>query len=148
MYEVLLHAIDFFESNNKFYKKLILLQPTSPFRKAAQIFEAYKLFNAELEMVVSVKEASANPYYTLVEEDNGGYLKKCKESNFVRRQDCPKVYEYNGAVYIMDIQALKERPISKFSRVKKYIMDEISSVDIDTNLDWLWAEFLGEKGRV
>lgn len=141
-YEVLLHAISYYESKGYFPDTLILLQPTSPFRTSAHIKEALKLYHESIEMVVSVKETKANPYYILFEEDPNGYLKKTKEANFTRRQDCPKVWEYNGAIYIINVKALKEKTISQFTKVCKFEMDETSSHDIDTLLDWKIAEII------
>lgn len=139
-YEVLLHAIDFYEKTGYYPDTLILLQATSPFRTGKHIKEALGLFDDNCEMVVSVKETKANPYYTLREENEEGWLVKSKEGDFIRRQDCPKVYELNGAIYIMHITAIKEKPLHKLTRVKKYVMEEISSHDIDTGIDWLMAE--------
>ena len=141
-YEVLLHAISYYESKGYFPDTLILLQPTSPFRTSAHIKEALKLYHESIEMVVSVKETKANPYYILFEEDRNGYLKKTKEANFTRRQDCPKVWQYNGAIYIINVKALKEKTISQFTKVCKFEMDETSSHDIDTLLDWKIAEII------
>lgn len=141
-YEVLLHAISYYESKGYFPDTLILLQPTSPFRTSAHIKEALKLYHESIDMVVSVKETKANPYYILFEEDGNGYLKKTKEANFTRRQDCPKVWEYNGAIYIINVKALKASAISQFTKVCKFEMDETSSHDIDTLLDWRIAEII------
>ena len=141
-YEVLLHAISYYESKGYFPDTLILLQPTSPFRTSAHIKEALKLYHESIDMVVSVKETKANPYYILFEEDRNGYLKKSKEANFTRRQDCPKVWEYNGAIYIINVKALKACAISQFTKVCKFEMDETSSHDIDTLLDWRIAEII------
>jgi CMP-N,N'-diacetyllegionaminic acid synthase len=139
-YEVLLHAIDFYEKKGYKADTLILLQPTSPFRTSLQIQEAMKLFSNKIDMVVSVKETKSNPYYNLFEEEESGYLKKSKESNFNRRQDCPKIWEYNGAIYIINIDTLKKQNLSAFQKVIKYKMDEYSSHDIDTPFDWNLAE--------
>jgi N-acylneuraminate cytidylyltransferase len=35
-----------------------------------------------------------------------------------------------------------------FPRIRKYVMDRLSSADLDTPLDWAWCEFLIEKGYV
>jgi CMP-N,N'-diacetyllegionaminic acid synthase len=99
-------------------------------------------------MIVGVKETKANPYFVLFEENAEGYLIKSKQGNFSTRQDCPSVYEYNGALYLIDVQSLKKRPVSSFERIKKFVMDEKSSVDIDTELDWNFAEFIIEKNLV
>lgn len=144
-YEVLLHALDFVQSTGWFPEILILLQPTSPFRTAQHIQEALEFYNSELEMIVSVKETRANPYYVLREEDEDGFLVKSKESTATRRQDVPKVWELNGAIYIVNVKVLSEKPLSEFFKVKKYVMDEMSSHDIDTMLDWKVVEGIIQK---
>jgi CMP-N,N'-diacetyllegionaminic acid synthase len=143
--QVVMHVIAEVERMNYYPDTLILLQPTSPFRNGDHIAEAIKLYNESLDMVVSVTEAKSNPYFTLMEEDELGWLKKSKEGNFTRRQDCPKVYEYNGAIYIINIEVLKTHKLNQLTKVKKYIMDDKSSIDIDTPLDWDYAEFIFSK---
>ena len=138
--DVLLHALSYVEGKEIYPETLILLQPTSPFRNATHIKEALKLYNKDLEMVVSVKETASNPYYILKEENSQGFLENSKKGDFKRRQDCPKVWELNGAIYIININSLKSKHISDFTKVIKYVMDDVSSHDIDTSLDWLLAE--------
>lgn len=134
--EVLLHAIDFYQNKlNQQFVKICLLQPTSPLRTAQHILEAHQLWNNNLDMVVAVKESKANPYFNLFEEQDNGFLKKSKEGNYIRRQDAPKVWEYNGAIYFINIQSLQVKPIAEFEKVKKYVMSEESSTDVDTSYD-------------
>ncbi|GAB2770383.1 acylneuraminate cytidylyltransferase family protein [Salinimicrobium soli] len=140
--EVLQHALNFVESKGIFPQILILLQPTSPFRNATHINEALKLYNNDLDMVVSVKEAKSNPYYILKEENSQGFLENSKKGNFIRRQDCPKVWELNGAIYIINVKSMKAKNISDFTKVKKYVMDQFCSHDIDNLYDWKIAETL------
>ena len=145
-YEVLLHALSFYEQQGKQYDVVLLLQNTSPFRTANQVKEALALYQSDIDMVVSVKECSANPYYCVFEENQDGYLKICKgDGNITRRQDAPKVYEYNGAIYVINPQSLKQMPLNKFSRRIKYVMDEQSSLDLDTMNDWKMAELIASQ---
>jgi CMP-N,N'-diacetyllegionaminic acid synthase len=142
-YEVLLHAVSMFEERGYAPDTIVLLQPTSPFRTAKHIEEAVSAYQSSaVDMLVSVKEAKSNPYFVLFEEDSNGYLTKSKDGNFDRRQDCPAVWEYNGAIYIINVKALKQYHSLNFKRIKKYVMDGYSSVDIDTMLDWQIAEYL------
>ena len=142
-YEVLLHALDFYEKQGRHYDALILLQNTSPFRTAEHVKGAMKLYTPNVDMVVSVKECAANPYYCVFEENEEGFLHLCKgDGNIFRRQDAPKVYEYNGAIYIMNTSILKTTHIHKMTKRVKYVMDEISSFDLDTMWDWQMAEMI------
>lgn len=145
-YEVLLHALDFYEKRGKYYDALILLQNTSPFRTVEHVKNALKLYTPNVDMVVSVKECTENPYYNIYEEDNEGYLHVCKgDGNIFRRQDAPKVYEYNGAIYIMNVKTLKVTHMHKMQKRVKYVMDERSSFDLDTMTDWMIAEMIKKE---
>lgn len=121
---------------------MVLLQPTSPLRDSINIKEAIDLFSNDLDMVVSVKETDANPYYVLKEEDEEGFLIPAKKGEFTRRQDCPTVYELNGAIYVINKKSIEQQKIGEFKQVKKYVMSKIKSVDIDDIIDFRLAEIL------
>jgi CMP-N,N'-diacetyllegionaminic acid synthase len=144
-HETLLHALHEYQKNGKEYDVIVLLQPTSPFRKKEHLEEALKCYSSELDMVVSVKEADANPYYNLFEENEDGFLKKSKKGNYERRQDCPKAFQYNGSIYIINCSSIREKNMSEFDRIVKYIMPAFYSVDIDSQFDWAFAEFISNK---
>ena len=100
-------------------------------------------------MVVSVNETRTNPYYNCYEEDGDGFLKRTIDNfHLTRRQDAPKTYEYNGAIYVMDANQLKRMSFGEFKRRVKYVMDDIHSVDLDNVLDWKYAEFIIKEGLV
>ncbi|MBK0382076.1 acylneuraminate cytidylyltransferase family protein [Pedobacter sp. SD-b] len=144
-YDVLLHALHHYENIQGAYDTIILMQPTSPFRTATHLEEALALYQPAIEMVVSVFETAANPYFVLFEDDSKGFLVKSKSGQFNSRQECPKVWQYNGAIYIINAKALKKRSHLQFERVIKYEMEEANSIDLDTPLDWEFAEFLLQK---
>ncbi len=143
--DVILHGIDYMEKQGKSYNTVVLLQPTSPFRNSEHIKAAIALFDDEIDMVVSVKVPEENPYYTLFEESENGFLRRSKDGEFTRRQDCPSVYAYNGAIYVMRIDALKTKSIAEFDKVRKYEMSDLHSIDLDTPLDWDLAEIVLNK---
>lgn len=136
--DVLIHAINFYEAKGDFYDVVVLLQPTSPLRKPTHVKDALDLYTNDMEMVVSVKESHASS--VLCSENEDGFLELCFNKFGKRRQDLKSYYEYNGAVYIINIKQLKEKGLSGFTKTKKYIMDEFSSIDIDIPLDWVIVE--------
>ena len=100
-------------------------------------------------MVVSVKECAANPYYCVFEENQEGFLHICKgNGNIFRRQDAPKVYEYNGAIYVMNANVLKTTHMHKMHKRIKYVMDDLSSFDLDTMWDWKMAEMIKKEKSI
>lgn len=116
-HDVLLHALNHYEQSGIYYDNIILLQCTSPFRNSRHVCEALNLYKSDCDMVVSVTEAKVNPYYNCFEENEEGYLKISKGSGDIhRRQDCPKAWEYNGAIYIINTDSIKKESMSRFKR--------------------------------
>ncbi|MBF4465683.1 cytidylyltransferase domain-containing protein [Flavobacterium sp. LC2016-12] len=139
--DVLLHAINFYKSIGVDYEYIVYLQPTSPLRRGEHIKGALKLIEPNTELIVSVKETDSNPYYVLFEENTDGILKKTKEGIYTRRQDCPVVYELNGAIYIINVDKLLEKGYQKLNMMK-YVMPKEVSIDIDDIVDFKIAEVL------
>ena len=146
-YDVILDALKYCESQGNNYDYVVLLQPTSPFRTSQHISDALALMNDDLEMVVSVEEIQHNPLGNCYVENEKGSLEPVFAPNDGARQQLTKSYRYNGAVYVMSVKALKEKSYAQFTKVQKYIMSEQDSLDLDTPLDWEFAEFLARKGK-
>lgn len=150
--DVLLHAIRYYERKGIQYDSVVLLQPTSPFRRVDDVAKAIRLYSEEekkVDMVVSVKEAENNPYYGTYEEDGLGYLNVCKgDGTFTRRQDAPKVWVNTGTIYVINVESLKRNSLSQLKYKKKIIVDEYSAIDLDTMFDWKMAELLVQEKLV
>ncbi len=145
-YDVIIHTLNEFGKMGKSFRRVVLLQPTSPLRTANDIKDAISLWSPDIDMVVSVCEARANPYYNAFETDSHGFLHVSKgDGKFTRRQDVPKVWEYNGAVYVMTVASLRKGPMSSFSKIVPSPMPASRSVDLDSPTDWLIAEILFDK---
>lgn len=141
-HDVLIHAIEHYESQGKTYDAILLLQPTSPFRKVEFINECIELFKkSDCDMVVSVCETPLNPYYNLYNETDG-FIHRSIPSNFTRRQDCPKTYLVNGSIYVISAKSLKKQQLHEMKKVVKYQMPEEFSLDLDSSNDWDKAETL------
>lgn len=141
--EVLQHAYQFYQEKGMQYDLIVLLQPTSPFRRIDDVIGSIDLYEPSLDMVVTVKETAANPYYNCYEEDSNGYLVVSKgDGQIMRRQDAPPAYEWNGAVYVINPIRLMEVGLAGLTKVKKYVMDDLHSIDLDTMFDWKVAELV------
>lgn len=140
--EVMLDAMAWADRQGIAYDCVVLLQPTSPLRTPDDVRNALALYRPDTDMVVSVCEAASNPYYTCFEQEGPeGYLHISKgDGMYTRRQDCPKVWEYNGAVYVINPGSLRRSPMGAFSRRLPSPMPRERSVDLDTPTDWLIAE--------
>ncbi len=145
--DAILHAIDWMECHGRHYDAVVLLQPTSPLRRADDIRRCVDAFEKALragdapDMAVTVCEARTNPYCSAFETDTDGFLHISKgDGHYTRRQDAPKVWEFNGAVYVIDVAALRREEISRLRRTLPVDMPADRSIDLDTLADWDRAE--------
>jgi len=109
---------------------VVMLQPTSPFRRAMQIDTAVSLAMECEWPVVSVSENRSIPYSEVGAE--------------VRFPRCS-----NGVVYVAYADYLRRKGGFHARHVTTYLLpDDISGHDINTELDWHIAEMIVEKGLV
>lgn len=148
-YGVILHALDYYALQGKEYDAVVLLQPTSPFRRVDDVKSCLDKYTADVDMVVSVKEAASNPYYDCFELNKDGYLVQSKgDGRIIRRQDAPEVYEFTGSVYVMNVRSLRSKDLNAFTKIVALEVDELHSLDLDTMLDWKFAELLIKKKMI
>lgn len=140
---VLIHALDYYEQQGRKIGCIVLLQATSPFRRIEDVTGAVELYDDRIDMVTTVMPAKSNPYYDCFEDNSHGLLTICKGDGVIeRRQDAPKVWQMNGAVYVINPAMLRTKGLAHFDRIRKYIMDELHSIDLDNMLDWEIAELM------
>ena len=123
---------------------LVWLQPTSPLRNERHIDEALELLcDTKASSVVSVAKASHPPAWVNVLDESGGLSRFCSSQVANKRsQDLGEYYRLNGAIYISLIDTIKVNKKFVDTTSRAYIMSDFDSVDIDTLLDFKFAEFL------
>ena len=136
--DVLVHAVNFFKEQGREYKKLCLLQPTSPLRAVEDVEGAMSLYRDDIDMVVSVMKSHAPA--VLCGEDENGFVQLVYNKKATGRQQLNEMYEFNGAVYIINAEALLEKGLGNFTKRVKYIMPKEHSFDIDDIYDFLQIE--------
>ena len=150
-YDVLIHALDFYKEKGIEYDWMVLLQPTTPFRKEEDLLKMLEMMNDDLDMVVSVKQAETNPYYNCYALNEEGYLQKFikpQTGGYGRQAVRPLIYEKNGSVYVIKIDSLRKQKINEFEKVHIYEMSKEYSIDLDEPLDWIFAEAVLNAGLV
>lgn len=139
--EVLLDAMDEASRRGIDFDCVVLLQPTSPMRTAADIARCLDAWTPDIDMAVSVRPAPCNPYYDCLETTPEGFLRVSKGSGLLtRRQDAPPAWQLNGAVYVITPASLRAMPIGAMTRRRPVEMPAERSMDLDTPLDWFIAE--------
>ena len=126
---------------------IVDLAVTSPLRTAEDICAAVALLEAsDTPLVLSAHESKDSPYFNIVEiSANRLSLSKPPPTTVVRRQDAPRCYALNGAVYVWRRGTLfnsDNRVVQPEARL--YIMPDSRALDIDTPHDLAFARFLTE----
>jgi CMP-N,N'-diacetyllegionaminic acid synthase len=145
MIDVACHALN---SLKEPYQYLVLLQPTSPFRSANDIDNCIRRCNDDgAPSCVSISETEKSPYWTY-KLDRSRYLSPImgNSNQFSRRQDVPKSYAINGAVYVSAVKQLKKIRQFISPETLGYIMPPERAIDIDTPFQLKIAQLLAENG--
>ncbi|MCC4831109.1 acylneuraminate cytidylyltransferase family protein [Shewanella sp. 10N.7] len=138
--DVILYTLNNF---GKHFDVVVILQPTSPLRNSLHIDEALEVYMAKsASSVISVTPCEHPPCWSNTLPHNGSMKGFIKPANVKRSQDYSQSYRLNGAIYIYDINSfINEKDISYTEHSFSYVMDNESSIDIDTELDFKFAEF-------
>lgn len=125
------------------YDWIVLLQPTSPLRSAADIDGCIHLcVEKAVNSCVSVSEAEESPYWMFrLDSQNAMQPLFPSEQIISRRQDLPSVFAVNGAVYVARTEWLKHSRSFIAADTLAYPMPKERSIDIDTLLDFEMADF-------
>jgi N-acylneuraminate cytidylyltransferase len=143
---VIEHLVAHLEQQGERIARVVDLQPTSPLREAADITAALSA-RPEAQLVVSVSNATDNPYFNLVEPGSDGWVHLSKGRGGVRRQDVPPVYALNGSIYVWQRAALAHAAVHGMWSVNigTFLMPQWKSADIDTLEDFEYAEWVYER---
>ena len=149
MIPVLQHAVSFIEKKeNSRVDVVVLLDPTSPFRRAEDIEACIqKLERENADSVVTVCEVEHNPYFVMMELDDDKLVPLIKSDEVItRRQDAPEVYRLNAAVYAVKRDVLMNSNKIITDNTMAVMMSQELSTHIDHVVDFEFAEYLMEKG--
>lgn len=152
--EPILHTLEKLSEYERYYPDItVLLQPTSPLRTVKHIDDAVTLFldhMQEFDSLISVTPLEHPVLWNKVmyvdgklEDDIQHEHKKAQN-----RQDILEIYRLNGAIYIAKTDSLMQAKDFEMERTMGYRMEIKDSVDIDTQLDFEWAEFLMKKREI
>ncbi len=140
---------DAFKRSEEYYNKtfdyLVDLDATAPLRDVEDIINSFKQFKENNnDNLITAMPSRRSPYFNLVEQDKNGkvYLSKKLDSAIVRRQDVPKSYDMNASIYIWKRDVILNENSIFLERTGLYVMPEERSIDIDSEIDFKFVEFL------
>jgi len=142
--DVVLESLVAEQKKGREYQVLILLQPTSPLRRVCDIRSSYNLFinSGSQDSVVSVCGVNHPSAWVGTVDLNGSFMGAQLESR--RSQDYEKEFRLNGAVYVVNVNFLKEHHNLFTKNLVASIMHKDSSIDIDEAFDFFLCEKLLE----
>lgn len=124
---------------------VVLLQPTSPLRTSQNIKEAVDLFfEKNADTVISVCETDHSIFWCNTLDETLCAKDFIKSEYRVPRQQLPKSYTLNGAIYIVKTDLLNNLNLYG-EKSYVYIMDKKNSIDIDCEADFQYAKILINK---
>lgn len=141
---VALYCLSELEKKGYLYQKLVILLPTCPLRNSQDIKNADNLFNEQLALrLMSVCEYDHSPYSSWVSNNERGLVEPLFKQFFSKKsQQLGKTYRCNGAIHILNVEEFKLTRSYTKQPLHHYVMPRDRSVDIDTQDDWMYAEWL------
>lgn len=132
-----------YERMGRQFDTFCLLQPTSPLRTAEDLIHAYDLYNKKQAIAVLSMTELEHPLAWCGKIDGtlslDGFTTRSQDG---QRQELEKYYRPNGAIYIVSIPEFRRDNFLYREGSYAYIMPKERSVDIDTEFDFRFAEFL------
>lgn len=141
--EVIQNAVKYLMNQGEKYDAVCLLQPTTPFRRKGLIDKAIEKFKERnFDSVISVREVPAeyNPHWVFEEKAGKLQIATGEKEIITRRQELPKAYHRDGAIYITKTSVILEQNSLYGSNIGYIDTTGSPYVNIDTMKDWIEAE--------
>lgn len=129
---------------------VVILQPTSPLRSRHDIDHTIETLCAlQAKSAASVYEPAKSPFWSYLTTSQGR-LQPLLDPELAckRRQDLPRAFVLNGAVYAACIKWLKKTQRFVTEQTAAYMMPAERSLDIDTAYDLRLAAFQIHENRL
>ena len=146
--EFFTHALDWFEKHEKYTPDLIvLLYPTSPFRRAESIDKAIEEIkkHPDADSLRSIRLCSEHPYKMWRIEDGWltPYVKgEITDTHTLSYHLLPQIFIQNASIYITRPATIRNKKSSTGNRIIPFIMSEVESIDINNPIDFDLAEMI------
>ena len=127
------------EAMGEAFDTFCLLEATSPLCRSEDIAGAIALHERVMAGVVSVVRSKARPMIMRRLDEEGRAKPILASRQILRRQDEPIYYQLNAAIYINNWSELTPELKLGYNPYA-YVMDEVSSIDVDSIDDFRFAE--------
>lgn len=143
MPEMVLEMLESLKKDNYKPDYVVILQPTSPLRESSDIDSCLDiLFKTGSKTANTFCEVQDHPCFAFKIDKDNTAVPIDKENFTKRKQDVPKYYVENGAVFVFEYDFFIKNKSLYCDEHKAHIMDRKKSVDIDDEFDFKFVEFL------
>jgi N-acylneuraminate cytidylyltransferase len=126
---------------------LVSIPTTSPFRAVEDVEACIAgLFERSADLCITVRHAHRNPYFNMVKLTDGwAGLVTTPPTPIFNRQGAPEVFDITTVAYAASASYVLRTDKLLGDKVRATIVPEDRSLDIDTELDLAFAEFLLQR---
>ena len=131
---------------------LVSLPATAPLRSVQDVENALLEYHtSQADVVVSYTPAARSPLFNMVQRGEDGFLHTALSSSSApvnRRQDAPEIYNLTTVAYVTSLRFVLESQHLFAGRVSGIEIPAERALDIDTQLDFEFAEYLTSRRKV
>ena len=124
--------------------KIVLLQPTSPFRMFEDLVKVLELME-EYDSVITVKELEYNPALFVTPISDTGLESKQVEACQTNRQEQPKHYYPNGNLFGVTVETFCQTKSFYGGNLGYVLQKGRCNIDINHKDDLLFAQFMEQQ---
>jgi CMP-N-acetylneuraminic acid synthetase len=139
------HTLDYLKKIEYDISGLIVLPPTSPLRDIKDINKCIATFEeGNCDLVITRTDSHRSPYFNMIaiDKDNFSSLVIPPKKTIFRRQDSPIVFDMTTVAYVVKPEFVYKANVMWDGRVRSVHVPPERAVDIDTSLDFNFAEYL------
>ncbi|HAT8179968.1 TPA: acylneuraminate cytidylyltransferase family protein [Legionella pneumophila] len=145
--DAVIDLLNNYKKINVYFDSVLLLQPTSPFRKPETIRKAVLMHKDIGYSVVSINKVYFKPSWYRTVDDQGN-LRSPSIFKTTDISESEPIYKLNGAIYIATTKQIMLNKSFYSDPTKALLIDSlIESIDIDTPVDWALTEKLMELNQ-
>jgi CMP-N-acetylneuraminic acid synthetase len=148
--EAIHHAISIITQNKQEPDRVVVLEPTCPFRAVTDVNKCLKRLDQGYDSAATFVEAEVNPHRMWELNDNEPTTFINKADPWQPRQQLPPAYQLNGGCYAFKTEVVNESsgPGLLFGKSAGIKMPPERSIDIDSPLDLSIAKVMIEEGKI
>lgn len=149
-FDLLKHALSYFQKKGTVYDIVVMLEPTSPIRDVSDIDRAIELLvqNPSAQAIVSLTRYDKTDPKLNMKINKTGFIRPTDPANnfrIRRRQEIQPIYYFEGSFYISYVTYLLRKKSFYHKKTLGFEVSKMKSLEIDDKIDLICAEALLKK---